>query len=170
MDNSNNYSLKTILKHGEAPINSFVSGQLDRWGDYFGIQRRYNEPCKVWMSGMYGKTSSNASWISSVAVSDTCRNPDPVVTFDPPFNNGTLFPNPAIEWIVYDFSLEETSMIVISLFDAQGKLVKTLFNDQANKGENRLSFNSFFLKKGLYIIRVTENKNVLFTKKFIKKL
>ena len=117
---------------------------------------------------MYGKTSSNASWISSVAVSDTCRNPDPVVTFDPPFNNGTLFPNPAIEWIVYDFSLEETSMIVISLFDAQGKLVKTLFNDQANKGENRLSFNSFFLKKGLYIIRVTENKNVLFTKKFIK--
>lgn len=168
MDNSTNYSLKTILKHGEAPINSFVSGQLDRWGDYFGIQRRYNEPCKVWMSGMYGKTSSNASWISSVAVSDTCRNPDPVVTFDPPFNNGTLFPNPAIEWIVYDFSLEETSMIVISLFDAQGKLVKTLFNDQANKGENRLSFNSFFLEKGLYIIRVTENKNVLFTKKFIK--
>ena len=59
-------------------------------------------------------------------------------------------------------------MIVISLFDAQGKLVKTLFNDQANKGGNRLSFNSFFLEKGLYIIQVTDNRKVLFTKKFIK--
>ena len=168
MDNSSNYSTRTILKNGEAPINSFVNGQVDRWGDYFGIQRRYNEPCKVWMSGMYGKTSSNASWISSVAVSDTCRNPDPIITLEPPFTNGTLFPNPAVDWIIYDFTIKETSMIVISLFDAQGKLVKTLFNDQANSGENRLSFNSYFLMKGLYIIRITNQNKVLFTKKFVK--
>ena len=54
MDNLSNYSSRIKLKAGEAPINSFVSGTVDRWGDYFGIQRMYSEPCKVWMSGMYG--------------------------------------------------------------------------------------------------------------------
>ena len=37
MDNLSNYSSRIKLKAGEAPINSFVSGTVDRWGDYFGI-------------------------------------------------------------------------------------------------------------------------------------
>ena len=93
---------------------------------------------------------------------------DEILTIEPPFTNGSLFPNPAVDWIIYDFTLEETSMIVISLFDAQGKLVKTLFNDQGNSGENRLSFNSYFLEQGLYILRVANQNEVLFTKKLIK--
>ncbi|GIR57574.1 MAG: hypothetical protein CM15mP65_01550 [Crocinitomicaceae bacterium] len=32
-----------------------LNGNVDRWGDYTGIQRSYNEPCKTWLSGMYGK-------------------------------------------------------------------------------------------------------------------
>ena len=168
MDNLSNYSSRIKLKAGDAPINSFVSGTVDRWGDYFGIQRMYSEPCKVWMSGMYGKISSNASWVSKVAVSDSCRNPDPIITIDPPFNNGSLFPNPAVDWMIYDFTLDQTQMISISIYDTQGKLVKTLFNDQASSGENRLTFNTYYLEQGMYIIRISGNTNVLETKKFIK--
>ena len=168
MDNSSNYSDRIMLKSGDAPINSFVSGSIDRWGDYFGIQRMYSEPCKVWMSGMYGKISSNASWVSKVAVSDTCRNPDPIVSFDPPYNNGILFPNPAVDWMIYDFSVDEIQMVSIGLFDIKGKLVKVLFEDQISAGENRLTFNTFFLEKGMYILRVTSESKILSSKKFVK--
>ncbi len=168
MDNLNNYSERTQLKSGDAPINSFVNGQIDRWGDYFGIQRWYSNPCKVWMSGMYGGLTSNASWISSVAVSDTCRNPDPIISIEPPFIDGTLYPNPSIDWMIYDFTLEETQMISISIYDTQGKLVKTLYNDQASSGENRLSFNTYYLEQGLYIIQISSQNEVLSTKKFVK--
>ena len=168
MNNSSIYSERNILKRGDAPINSFISGNVDRWGDYFGIQRYYSEPCKVWMSGMFGKNSNNGSWISNVAVSDTCRTPDPIITIDPPFSDGSLFPNPAIDWVTFDFTLDETMMVLIELYDIQGKLIKELYNDSAKEGENRLTFNGYSLEAGVYFIRVSSNKNSLFTKKLIK--
>jgi len=168
MNNSSIYSDRNILKVGDAPINSFVSGNIDRWGDYFGIQRYYSEPCKVWMSGMFGKTVNNGSWISSIAVSDTCRTPDPIITINPPFSEGSLFPNPAIDWITFDFTLNETMMVLIELYDIQGKLVKELYNDSAKEGQNRLTFNGYYLKAGVYFVRISNDRTILFTEKLIK--
>ena len=70
--------------------------------------------------------------------------------------------------MIYDFTLDQTQMISISIYDTQGKLVKTLFNDQASSGENRLTFNTYYLEQGMYIIRISGNNNILETKKFIK--
>ena len=70
--------------------------------------------------------------------------------------------------MIYDFTLEETQMISISIYDSQGKLVKTLYNDQASSGENRLSFNTYYLEQGLYIIQISSQNEVLSTKKFVK--
>ncbi len=167
MDNDENYSNMTILKRGDAPIN-ILNDTIDRWGDYFGIQRHFSEPCNVWMAGMYGKVGENGCWIAHVAASDTCRTPAPIETYDPPFASGSLFPNPAIDWITFDFELEEEQFLTIELFDAQGKLVRTLWEDQGKSGENRLSFNGFYLNKGLYILRIRNNDNILFTEKLIK--
>ncbi len=167
MNNASNYSERNKLKTGDAPINSFVSGNIDRWGDYFGIQRLYSQPCRVWMSGMFGKTTNNGSWISSIAVSDTCRTPEPIIAYDPPFIDGILFPNPAIDWINFDFTINETMMVTIELFDIQGKLVNELYNDSAKEGQNRLAFNGSHLKPGIYILRITNNENVLFNEKII---
>src|SRR5690606_22271371 len=46
-DGSGNYSSVKILKAGENKISVF-GDPLERWGDYSGIQRRYNDPCKIW--------------------------------------------------------------------------------------------------------------------------
>ena len=70
--------------------------------------------------------------------------------------------------MIYDFTLDQTQMISISIYDTQGKLIKTLFNDQVSSGENRLTFNTYYLEQGMYIIRISGNTNVLETKKFIK--
>ena len=168
MNNEEIYSNFTHLKRGEAPINKSNSATIDRWGDYFGIQRKYDEPCKIWMSGMYGKINKNGSWISSVAVSDTCRTPTPPITFDPSFSSGTLFPNPVIEYFEYDFHLENEGVVSIQLFDIQGRLIKILYEDYIKKGDNRVSFNVSHLNAGTYILTVDNTQEKLFKKKIIK--
>ena len=105
MDNNRNYSRFTKLHRGLRAIDR-QSSIVNRWGDYTGIQRKYNDPCRTWISGMFGKIGSNGSWISSVAVSDTCREKLPHLFLQPSFQNGVLFPNPSNEIVYYDFTLE----------------------------------------------------------------
>lgn len=176
MNNDNIYTSKQIVKEGKAPID-VLSGNLDRWGDYFGIQRVYNNPCKVWMSGMYGEINENGSWISKVSVSDTCRTPEPPIIFEPPFvDPDTTFVDGNIsynfsndmDFIYFDFIINETQVLVVELFDIKGSLIKELYNDKVNSGENRISINSYYMNSGMYFIRIRNNNDVLFTEKIIK--
>lgn len=168
MNNNEIYSEFTHLKRGEAPINKANSATIDRWGDYFGIQRKYDEPCRTWMSGMYGKINKNGSWVSSVSVSDTCRQPIPSLNLSPEFVDGILFPNPVIEWFNYDFSLENEGTVTIKLFDIQGKLIRILYEDYVHEGGNRISFNIGHLTSGTYILSVEKDELRLFSKKIFK--
>lgn len=172
MDTNELYSSFNYIKRGDAPINTFVDS-LDRWGDYFGIQRDYANPCNVWTAGMYGKSPGNGTWLGKVAVAEVCRAPTPESepensTLNPPFTTGVAFPNPIVDWVTFDFELEESMYIKVELFDAEGKLIKVLYEDVALKGENRLTFNGFYLNKGLYVLRILNNDTELFTKKLVK--
>ena len=69
------------------------------------------------------KIGSNGSWISSVAVSDTCREKLPHLFLEPSFQNGVLFPNPSNEIVYYDFTLEESLDLKILIFSIDGRLV-----------------------------------------------
>ena len=168
MDTNNLYSDFNYVKRGDAPINTFLDS-LDRWGDYFGIQRRFNKPCEVWTAGMYGKVGSNGTWIGRIAVEENCRIPKPIVdTLNPAFSNGAIFPNPAVDWITFDFELEKSLFIKVELFDTKGELIKILYEDVALQGENRLTFNGFYLNQGMYVLRILNNDRVLFTEKLVK--
>ena len=168
MDTNEVYSDFNLIKLGEAPINTFVDS-LDRWGDYFAIQRQYNSPCNVWTAGMYGKQGGNGTWIGRAAVEEACRIPVPIEnTLNPAFSGGAIFPNPSVDWVTFDFELEESLFIKVELFDTKGGLIKVLYEDVALQGENRLTFNKFYLKQGMYILRILNNDKVLFTEKLVK--
>ena len=47
-------------------------------------------------------------------------------------------------------------------------MIKELYNDSAKEGQNRLTFNCYSLKAGVYFIRISNAENILFTKKLIK--
>lgn len=63
----NGYSEVTVLKEGLDYVEQ-INGPYERWGDYFGIQRVFNEPGKVWTSGFYGSGYNNKSsiWMSEL--------------------------------------------------------------------------------------------------------
>ena len=167
MNNEKDYSHLTKLHRGTRAIDR-LNGNIDRWGDYTGIQRKYDDPCRTWISGMYGKIGSNGSWITSTAVSDTCRERLPHLFLEPSFKNGILFPNPGIELIQYDFTLEESLDLRISIYSLDGRLVNILYEDLVKSGPNRLTFNINSLSIGSYLLVIDNNNNRLFTKKLIK--
>tara|TARA_B110000483_G_scaffold146171_2_gene174455 strand:- start:11 stop:1873 length:1863 start_codon:yes stop_codon:yes gene_type:complete len=167
MNNNEIYSNFTKLHIGNRAIDR-LNGNIDRWGDYSGIQRKYDDPCRTWISGMFGKIGSNGSWISSISTSDTCREPLPHLFFEPKYNQGVLFPNPSKDFVNYDFTIEESLDLKISIFSIEGKLVTLLYNDLVNSGPNRLSFDITKLRVGSYLLLIENNEKRLFTKKLIK--
>lgn len=52
------YSPVTYITKGESHVNRHA-GNYERWGDYFGLQRVYNNPGEVWSSGYYGHPGAN---------------------------------------------------------------------------------------------------------------
>ncbi|MFN3917716.1 MAG: T9SS type A sorting domain-containing protein [Flavobacteriales bacterium] len=169
MNNSMHYSPLSIIRKGDNTVN-ILTGNPHRWGDYSGIQRKYDEACKVWVGGSFGKPNRTfGTWIAECYVDTICRTSiitEPEVNYNP----GTLFPNPAISgtYIYIDFSLEEETYINVSVYDMNGKLVSELWEDSARQGDNRISFSTIPLAQGNYIliIRSREGKKIL-TQKFI---
>ena len=79
--NTGLYSEPKVLKRGEAHIQQ-LQGPYERWGDYIGIQRIYNEPGKAWIGGFYGRENSRSNtWFSKVSVSES-ESSDPVALID----------------------------------------------------------------------------------------
>lgn len=63
----------TVLKEGLNYVDK-IPGGYERWGDYFGMQRRYGQPNEVWTSGFYGlATKSSGTWINRLGTPDSSR-------------------------------------------------------------------------------------------------
>ena len=63
----NSYSNLISLKEAEGPIDRGLPPGDERWGDYSGIQRRYNDTGTVWTAGFYGRADEiNYTWVSEV--------------------------------------------------------------------------------------------------------
>ncbi|CAG5082506.1 T9SS type A sorting domain-containing protein [Parvicella tangerina] len=163
-NNTEEYSNIIKLKTGDAPID-ILSGTLDRWGDYFGIQRKFNEPCSIWLAGMYGKTNENGCWISNVRTSSFCEENFTNVdeTSSP---HAQVFPNPVHDVASIDFDWPTTEPGNIKIVDLSGKLITTLYEDLIKKGANRISFFVDHLPSGIYFIQVSSEHHSV-TKKFI---
>lgn len=70
-DNSDQYSNVITLKEGENFCDAH-SDSYERWGDYFGIQPKYNEPGTIWTSGFFGlMNNQNGTWINQLSSPDS---------------------------------------------------------------------------------------------------
>ena len=69
--NDSSYSNPIDLKAGENYTNRH-SDSYERWGDYFGIQRKFNEPKTTWLAGYFGnQNNQNATWVAEVKSVDS---------------------------------------------------------------------------------------------------
>lgn len=159
----NNYSKLKMVKEGVNVVDAQY-GANQRWGDYLGIQRKYNEPCRIWMTGYYGAADEdNGSWASELYAPGDCFIPQQSKQ-----QSGKIFPNPTVDFSEIHFELTETQNIIIDLINRDGALVKRLYKAKAKKGENRLTFSTQQLSEGLYFVRIYSDTSIILTKKIVK--
>lgn len=69
--NDTTHSELVRLKEGEGYVNKH-SDSYERWGDYFGIQKRHNTTGEVWLTGFYGLANhGSGTWINMLGSPDS---------------------------------------------------------------------------------------------------
>jgi hypothetical protein len=153
-------------KDGDGWVNALADTN-ERWGDYTGIQRKYNEPGVAWVSGSYGDPGNYLfrTWIAKVKSTDN--------TFGirdkakPAQVTASVYPNPVKNIVNVEFELQRKTPISADVYDLNGKLVAHVFDDACRAGLNRFSFNAEPLGFGLYMLRITTPEGDLVTKQFV---
>jgi hypothetical protein len=91
------YSDFLKIKEGQSRIAYFgIDPDMQRWGDYEGIQWKFNEPGVFYTVGSYGRNNAMSSFISRIKIADSVwKQPIANVRVFPiPSNNGIV----NIEW------------------------------------------------------------------------
>ena len=143
----------------------YYTGSPERMGDYSGIYRKYNasSPATCWMSGAFG--GSDNKWDTWIA--EIFDNTNGIAEGSGQLLAMNVYPNPVVSIFSLEFSLNEAAPVSVSIMDANGQLVKNLFEGKGYSGKNILSFNKANLKPGVYFIILKSNNTVLKNEKII---
>lgn len=164
-DGAGNYSAFTTVKSGASYL-SVLTGN-ERWGDYSGSQRKYNQPGRVWVNGLFANTAKkNTTWIGELSLSSLAGIADPSANNS--MNQLILYPNPTNDLVNASIVLEKSDYLQFEVIDITGRLVKVLLREKVKAGKNNFSFSTAPLSNGIYFLKVTSGDKEILTQKFIK--
>ncbi len=164
VDNSGAFSPRTVIKAGQGYID--VLNGDERWGDYTGIQRKYDLGGTCWVNGMFGLPNHyHATWVAEIGVtSDVSVQPVNEVATEI-----SAFPNPFINSFSIVFTNEKTQRVKFALYDMSGRQVQVLLDDKVGEGKVRFGFSPAPLATGVYLLRAeAADGSVLFTERIVK--
>ncbi|MFM8995125.1 MAG: hypothetical protein ACKOI1_02650, partial [Bacteroidota bacterium] len=105
-----------ILKKGQSIINyTFIKPAEQRWGDYEGIQAKFNEKGVFYLVGSWGKSNSMFAYVARVKLQDT--------VFDNPIASVRVFPVPTTENVQIEIQNDVHASIKGQIYTADGKLI-----------------------------------------------
>ena len=160
MNYSGQFSPLTRTKEGFNVINELVD-TFERWGDYAGIQRKYNEENVFWLAGTYGAIN-NRTTIAKVA------NNDPALGIEAAEETQvSIYPNPSSDYLDVSFELAQRETLRFRVVDLAGKEITVLLEDRAKPGTNRFRFATTPLPAGTYILLIESEGTLLKSEKFV---
>lgn len=162
----NDWSSITPITEGTAAL-LVLSDSVERWGDYFGSQTRYNRPGSVWICGTYG-TGSNIYKAYVAELWDPLNvfagNEEPIAQKP----QATLYPNPSVDYSKISFVLTQNKNVRVVMHDLNGREVGVLYQGVVYEGLNTVQFNTSHLSAGTYLISVVSENEVLFQEQLVK--
>lgn len=164
VNNDGEISDHLIVKEGGDPINR-LNGD-ERWGDYTGNQRKYDEPGTIWTSATWAKQFEGPlTWVAELSRPGGIAADIEKEEVARPLK---AFPNPAKDRVQLEFEIEPGEQISISLYDMQGRLIRSFADAHHLKpGKVNFSFNADPLSTGLYLLEVRNSSEILATKKLV---
>jgi hypothetical protein len=80
----------------------------------------------------------------------------------PTLNNPVVYPNPFVDIVSVQFTLEKDAIVRAEIYNMKGQLIDLVAKRRAKKGLNELSFDTYPLSIGNYFIRIiADDKEVL---------
>ncbi|MEP6648201.1 MAG: T9SS type A sorting domain-containing protein, partial [Saprospiraceae bacterium] len=165
-DDGMNWSSSVLVREGEGYSDYTANpGKPERWGDYTGISRKNNNSNPtLWMSGMYGTPDNDwSTWIAEITGKETTATKEINARAD----QLLVYPNPSSQDFNTSFELTMDLHIRIDIHDEQGRIVKDLYDGEAQSGKNVFTFNTSSLAAGTYFISITSNQQILKNEKII---
>ncbi|MFY0672796.1 MAG: T9SS type A sorting domain-containing protein [Bacteroidia bacterium] len=165
--NGNSLSNYKYVREGKENIN--ILGGAERWGDYIGMQPKFDEIGICWMAGTFGKSSSGVgteygTWVAEIQKYGYNSTPETNT-----YNSAAVFPNPVNQNIAFvTFELDQTQYMSYDIYSTNGQLVGHIYNRvKTKKGTNEFSFNTSTLQAGTYLITIKGDKGFSTSKQFI---
>jgi len=160
IDNEGKISPIIRVKSGDAVINSFVPDSMERWGDYSGIQRKYNENGIFYLSNSFGGKNRPAA---GTYIGRMRYNKETLKVLAEP---ATVYPNPSSEGNYhFKMKVEMPSDYVLTCYDlGNGNKVFTYNIHIEDVGDVVINQNLGFLSSGTYLlkfIRLSDNKVIV---------
>ncbi len=160
------YSDFVTVIEGQRSID-MLTGKVERWGDYIGIQRLYHQPGSVWISCSYGRPGNvNEAWVAKLAKQDEMTavgEPDQAQI------EMNAYPNPADNYVKIDIDNPEGKNILVKLFNVAGAPIETLYDGPSNfPGKASLNFSIHSLPAGQYFVHVMLGQEEVVTRSIVK--
>ena len=165
VDRNGELSAPIHIKIGEGSIN-VLGDTIERWGDYSGIQPKYNQLGECFLSSSYGIADGrHRTWIAHIKSNDPLLG----LTNQPAQNNNalTVYPIPTSEYATTEFELKTSMLLTFTLIDVQGKKTEALLINKGKPGLNRFTFSTSQLASGTYILNISNQHETIFSKRII---
>ncbi|MFI5134616.1 MAG: T9SS type A sorting domain-containing protein [Chitinophagales bacterium] len=163
-DGDGNYSVMKDVKDGLS-YHYAING-TQRWGDYTGSQRDYTSQGNVWIAGSFATaTHAVSTWLTLLGLQHPPASV-PTIASTPQLVN--IYPNPTASEVMIKFDVPADFLCSFDLYDAQGKFIAKLMEENVKPGENIFSFSVAPLAAGEYFLRISSEGKELATKKIVK--
>jgi hypothetical protein len=175
VDDAMNFSAPIVIKTGDTMLSISNSPGPERWGDYSGIQRKYNDTVPTaWLAAGFsgnnpGRKAGFNTWVAQLISKDTFVNTIPIgiqQNYLQHFNS-TVYPNPVIDRFEVAFQNPLLQTIKVTLSNMNGQTNYVLHNGILSKGKTLLSFNKNALAPGIYLIDIFASGLKVETKKLV---
>lgn len=156
------FSEITVVNEGNSAINR-LSGNLERWGDYSGIQKLYNQPNTAYLVGSVTRNNLYRAFVAKVQTTEDRAEPLPKVEAD------KIYPNPVVDVFTAVFELQQKEKLSFQLYNTMGQQVATLLEQECQPGRNEFSFDKGSLTTGQYIFVIASDNDKIMTKRLLVK-
>ena len=161
----NGVSDYVTCRQGVNYIMPISSGQAIRWGDYIDVVNRPGSPGEAWMAASYGNSQRReVTHISQLSEPLEVSNDQPEATAE----NLDVYPNPAVDRVMFTFPVDEYGQYDLTIMDATGKVVKkwSEFNT-LRIGDATVHFKTEALTSGVYFVTVGNSSGTSLRERFV---
>jgi hypothetical protein len=154
------YSKVLKVKEGSSLIHyTYIPKGEQRWGDYEGIQAKYDEPGVFYAVGSYGRNRNMNAWVAKITLSDKALGS--------PIQDVRVFPVPALKDLYVEIKVNKPGKFQVDLIDMTGKTIKGEQEMAFSEGIQLVRIDPITVANGTYVLRVKDNGNVIFKTKVI---